>query len=197
MNVIFAVLFLASAAVFLLHDAEAFLPAMLAGGERAAAVTLSLLASYCVWLGFFRVLEESGLAGMLARRLHPAAAKLFRSKDKEALSLACRNLAANLLGLPGAPTPPGVAAARRFFAAGESYAAEMLFVLNATSLQLVPATAIALRAAAGSAAPADIFLPTLIATVLSTLSAAALLRLASPRQRKRARRSPARGRATP
>ena len=45
----------------------------------------------------------------------------------------------------------------------------MLFVLNATSLQLLPTTVIALRTAAGSSSAADIFLPTLIATLFSTL----------------------------
>ena len=48
MNAIFAAVFLAAAVIFLLDDPAGFLPAMLAGGERAAALTLTLLASYCV-----------------------------------------------------------------------------------------------------------------------------------------------------
>ena len=51
----------------------------------------------------------------------------------------------------------------------------MLFVLNATSLQLLPTTVIALRAAAGSSSPADILAPTLLATLVSTLAGAALV----------------------
>ncbi len=175
MNVIFAVIFLAAAIVFLVHDPEGFLPAMLAGGQKAATVCLALLASYCVWLGFFKVLEKSGLSERLARGLYPAARRLFRSQDRQALALACQNIAANLLGLPGAPTPPGVAATQKFLAAGNDYAADMLFVLNATSLQLLPTTVIALRAAAGSSSPADILAPTLLATLVSTLAGAALV----------------------
>ena len=175
MNVIFAVIFLAAAIVFLVHDPEGLLPAMLAGGQKAATICLALLASYCVWLGFFKVLEKSGLSERLARGLYPAARRLFRSQDRQALALACQNIAANLLGLPGAPTPPGVAATQKFLAAGNDYAADMLFVLNATSLQLLPTTVIALRAAAGSSSPADILAPTLLATLLSTLAGAALV----------------------
>lgn len=175
MNVIFAVIFLAAAIVFLVHDPEGFLPAMLAGGQKAATVCLALLASYCVWLGFFKVLEKSGLSERLAKGLYPAARRLFRSQDRQTLALACQNIAANLLGLPGAPTPPGVAATQKFLAAGNDYAADMLFVLNATSLQLLPTTVIALRAAAGSSSPADILAPTLLATLVSTLAGAALV----------------------
>ena len=70
--------------------------------------------------------------------------------------------------MPGAPTPPGAAAAHRFCAAKNDFAADMLFVLNATGLQLLPTTVIAIRSAAGSAAPADIVLPTLLAALTST-----------------------------
>ena len=57
----------------------------------------------------------------------------------------------------------------------------MLFVLNATSLQILPTTVIALRAAAGSASPADIILPTLLATLFSTVLGAALVFLTRKR----------------
>lgn len=175
MNIIFAAVFLAAAVIFLIADPEGFLPAMLAGGQKAATVSFALLASYCVWLGFFKVLEQSGLSDRLAKGLFPAARRLFRSDDREAVSLACQNLAANVLGLPGAPTPPGVAATQKFLNARNGYAADMLFVLNATSLQLLPTTVVALRAAAGAASPADIFLPTLLATLFSTLLGAVLV----------------------
>ena len=49
------------------------------------------------------------------------------------------------------------------------YSSAMLFVLNATSLQLVPTSIIAVRTSLHSAAPTDILLPTLITTVCSTV----------------------------
>ncbi len=185
MNGVFAVVFAVAGGMFLFFDPEGFLPALLKGGEKAATLSLSLLASYCVWLGFFKVLERSGLALFLSRKFSAPAKKLFRTEDEDVLPIVCGNLSANLLGLPGAPTPLGVEATRRFLAAKNDYAADMLFVLNATSLQLLPTTAIALRAAAGSLSPADIFLPTLLSTLVSTLLGAILVFLLCGRRRAR------------
>ncbi|MDE7158544.1 MAG: spore maturation protein A, partial [Clostridiales bacterium] len=105
--------------------------------------------------------------------------------DKEPVYLASCNLSANLLGLPGAPTPLGIKAVEKFCAAKNKYASDMLFVLNATSLQLLPTTVIALRLAAGSTAAADILPPTLLATLFSTLVGVVLTVLISGRKRRR------------
>ncbi|MDE5896672.1 MAG: spore maturation protein A [Clostridia bacterium] len=182
MNGIFTAVFLVCTALFLVTNPDGFLAALLAGGEKAAVLSLSLLAVYCVWLGFFKVMERSGLADELSLAVYPLAKRLFRSDDREAVTLASCNLTANFLGLPGAPTPLGVKAVEKFCAASNRYAADMLFVLNATSLQLLPTTVIALRLAAGSSAPADIFLPTLLATLLSTLLGGLLVFLTGRRK---------------
>ena len=44
----------------------------------------------------------------------------------------------------------------------------MLIVVNATSIQLLPSTVISLRSNAGSADAADIILPTLLSTIVTT-----------------------------
>ena len=153
MNAIFAAVFLLAGGVFLIFNPEGFLAAMLAGGQKAAALSLSLLAIYCVWLGFFNVLQDSGLARKLSSAVFPLSRRIFRSDDKEAVYLASCNLSANFLGLPGAPTPLGIQACKKFCERGNIYASDMLFVLNATSLQLLPTTVIALRLAAGPPPP--------------------------------------------
>lgn len=182
MNAIFAIVFFASAVLFLFTNPNGFLSAMLSGGEKASALSLSLLAVYCVWLGFFKVMEQSGLSGKLAGGVYPLARRLFRSNDREGVYLASCNLSANLLGLPGAPTPLGVKAVKRFTDTGNRYASDMLFVLNATSLQILPTTVIALRLSAGSASAFDIFLPTLISTLFSTLLGGVLVFLTRDRK---------------
>ena len=184
MNAIFAVVMVAAAAVFLAFDPDAFLPAMLSGAEKAALLSFDLLAAYCVWLGFFKVLEKSGLAEKLSRLFAPFAKKVFRTDDKEAIFCVCGNLSSNMLGLPGAPTPLGIKATRRFLDGGNSRAAELLFVLNATSLQLLPTTVVALRIAAGSESAADILLPTLLASLVSTLAGVMLLTISRRLRRK-------------
>ncbi len=184
MNAIFAGVFAAATVLFLFLDPDGFLPAMLSGGEKAALLCLDLLAVYCVWLGFFKVLEKSGLAEKISRLFSPLAKKLFRTDDSEAIYCAGSNLSANMLGLPGAPTPLGIKATRRFLDTGNERAADLLFVLNATSLQLLPTTVIALRIAEGSAAPMDVFLPTLLSTLVSTLAGVLLLSLVHAVRRK-------------
>ena len=131
MNGVFAAMFFASLLSFLIFDPEGFLPALLAGGEKAVSLSLSLAAAYCVWLGFFGVMEQSGLTALFARAVRPAARRLFRSDDEKALSAACCSVSANLLSLPGAPTPLGIEATRRFLEGGNPFGAHMLFVLNA------------------------------------------------------------------
>ncbi len=176
-NAIFFTLFFLSTLFFLIFAPQDFLPALLSGGAKAGTLSLSLLATYCVWLGFFQVMEKSGLSKMLTRRALPLCKRLFRTNDEEAIFYAAGNLSANLLGLPGAPTPLGVKATERFYQQGNRYGGAMLFVLNATSLQLLPSTVLALRASFGSIAPADIILPTLITTAFSTLLGGVLVRL--------------------
>ena len=71
-----------------------------------------------------------------------------------------------MLGLGNAATPYGIKAMQAldkgFEKANNSML--MLMIINACSIQLLPTTTIGLRAAAGSQTPADIILPTLIAT---------------------------------
>ena len=64
----------------------------------------------------------------------------------------------------------------------------MLVVLSATSLQIFPSTVVGLRAAAGSADPADFLLPCIAATVSSTLLGVLGVRLITAAGRRRARK---------
>ncbi|HEX9288982.1 MAG TPA: nucleoside recognition protein, partial [Anaeromyxobacteraceae bacterium] len=75
----------------------------------------------------------------------------------------------NLFGLGNAATPFGIEAMRRLDELnprpGTATDAQALFcALNTASLQLLPATVIALRAAAGARNPGDIIGPTMLAT---------------------------------
>ena len=59
----------------------------------------------------------------------------------------------------------------------------MLFVVNASGVQLVPTTVIGLRASLGSANAADILLPTLISTVFTAVVGVALVCVAYPKRK--------------
>ncbi len=186
MNILFTLVFLLSAFFLLCHNPDGFLTAMLDGGSKAAATCVALVATYAVWLGLIRVWEDSGVARGVAKLVKPLAKKLLKTEDEEALKAASMNLSVNLLGISGAGTPYGVTTAKLLDKTPNAeYSSAMFFVLNATSLQLLPASMVAVRTAMGSANPTDIILPTLFTTVFSTLLGVALVRIfLYPRARK-------------
>ena len=178
MNIIFSAVFIISALILMLVSPNEFLSTLLGGATKSATLCVSLLSTYAVWLGLMRVWEDSGVSRRLSKALTPFCSKLFATQNEEALNAACMNLSVNLLGISGAATPYGVRAANLLNNSKQAdYALCMLFVLNATSLQLIPTSMIGVRTALGSNAPADIVLPTIIASVASTFLGVALVRL--------------------
>ena len=92
------------------------------------------------------------------------------------------NAAAHLFGLGNAATPLGLEAMRQLDALnprkGTASDAQALFcALNSASVQLVPASVIALRASAGAQNPGDIIAPTLLATLCGAAVAVASAKL--------------------
>lgn len=190
MNVVFAVIFIASAAILLILEPAGFLPALLDGASKSATLCVALLASYAAWLGLMKLWEESGVARGISRLLKPACRKLFKTEDEEALSAIGMNLSTNLLGIGGAATPYGIKAATLLEKSKNAhYSSSMLFVVNATSLQLIPTSVVTIRVAAGSAAAADIILPTMLATAFSTVLGILLVRLFIPAAERKERRA--------
>ncbi|MPN62479.1 Spore maturation protein A [bioreactor metagenome] len=91
-----------------------------------------------------------------------------------------------MLGMGNAATPFGLDAMRQLQTLNrdKSRASNemcMLLIINSASVQLIPTTLISLRQAAGAAQPADIVLPTLIATAASFVFAVTLGLLAARR----------------
>lgn len=146
--------------------------AMLNAAEEAVGTGIALAGAYAFFCGMLNILRRAGTVERLGAALSPALRRLFGDGlPAEALEPVTMNLTANLLGLGNAATPMGIEAARRMGqgadAAGNALC--LFLVMNASSVQLLPTTVIALRTAAGSANPAGIALPTLAATVVSTV----------------------------
>ena len=172
-------------------QADAAQRALLLGGEEAVGLCLSLAGAYGFFGGVMGLLREGGVADALARALKRPLSRLFRFAPGEeaALSDICLNLSADMLGMGSASTPAGLRAMRTMAAVGqprEASEAMLLFlVINTTSVPLLPTTMIALRAQAGARNPADIVLPTLLATAAATLCGVVLCKLCAARERKR------------
>ena len=169
MNVVFFLLFFASIAYMLFVNPAGAVSAALAGAETAVTLSIKMLAVYALWLGVLGVMKKNGVAAFLSKAFRPLTKRLFKGESEETQSLISQNLAANFLGIGSAATPLGIEAVKAM-QKGESVAKRntvLFVVINACGVQLLPATIIALRAQAGSAAPADILLPTVLSTVVT------------------------------
>lgn len=150
--------------------------ALLEQCRNAVELSLSLMGSFCMWGGLMAVAQKAGLTKLLASAFSPILGRLFKElkTDGAAMQAISLNISANLLGLGNAATPLGIAAMKemqREQRSGDKATDSMaLFVvMNTASLQLIPTTTAALRAAAGAKAPMDI-LPAVWATSAVSLA---------------------------
>lgn len=155
--------------------------AVMEGAGAAVPFALEITGGLCLWSGVLELLERCGAADALARALGRPLRRLFprSTRDGETLAALSENVSANLLGLGNAATPAGIRAAKGMAALGERGADELcrLVVLNTASLQLLPAMAASVRAAAGASAPFDILPAVWLSSAVSVccgLGAAAL-----------------------
>lgn len=150
----------------------ALTPAIAESAQQGVTLAIGLVGVMTLWLGLMRVAEDAGLVRALARLARPLMVRLFPEVPPEhpAMGAMVMNVSANLFGLGNAATPLGLEAMRQLDTLnpqkGTATNAQVLFcALNTASVQLVPASVIALRASAGAQNPGDVLAPTLLATV--------------------------------
>lgn len=171
MSVAFLLISLASLIALIIQSPESAFPAMIDGVSQAIMLVVKLTAIYAVWLSVLKMMQETKLDKALSRALKPITRKIFKHESEEAYDWICINLSANMLGMGGVATPAGIKAMSKM-ENGSDKATDnmiMLLVINATSIQLIPATVVAMRAAAGSRNASDIIVPTLISSGIATL----------------------------
>ncbi len=178
MNIIFGLVLTLSTIFLIFSNPDALLSSMLAGGEKALSLSLKMVVIYAVWLGVFELLEKSGLANKFAKLLKPINRILFGTLPDKANDFISLNISANVLGMSGATTPMGIRSIQELEKhPNTEYAITMFFVINATSVQLIPSSVMALRTSFGSISPADIIIPTILATLLSSIVGILLVKI--------------------
>ncbi|MBC7347053.1 MAG: spore maturation protein [Clostridia bacterium] len=152
--------------------------AALDAARSAVTLALELIGVMALWLGLLRIAEEAGLVGLVARLVRPFVRFLFPSvpAGHPALGAIIMNLSASFLGLGNAATPFGLRAMQELQKLNprpeEASEAMCTFLaLNTSCITLIPTTIIGLRAAAGSANPTEIIVPTVLATSCATAAA--------------------------
>ncbi len=141
-------------------------------------VAIGLTAIMSLWLGIMGVATASGLVTRLAHMLQPIMRRLFPDVpvDDPAMGAMVLNIAANMLGMANAATPFGLQAMKELqrlnthvHTASNSMCT--FLAINTSSVQIIPATAMAYLAANGSLHPSSIIMSTLFATTVSTVVA--------------------------
>ncbi len=141
----------------------------------AVELAIGLVGAMALWLGLMQVAHKAGLMDLLARAIRPLARWLFPDipDGHPALGSIVMNMSANVLGLGNAATPIGLKAIKELQELNPSEttatnAMVTFLAINTSSVQiLLPATVIGLLgASAGS-----IFIPTILATSVSTIVA--------------------------
>src|SRR5947208_12301196 len=142
------------------------------GAKTAVTIALALIGIMALWLGVMRLAERAGLVQRIARGLRPIMRRLFPDvpPDSPAIGSMVMNMSANMLGLGNAATPLGLRAMRDLESlnprpAVATNAMCTFLPINTSSVQLIPATAIAILAASGSTRPTAIVGTALLATL--------------------------------
>jgi spore maturation protein SpmA len=157
-------------------------------GKSAVQLVIGLVGVMVFFLGLMRIAFDAGLRDVVARWLAPLMQRLFPDvpADHPAMSAMLMNFASNILGMGNAATPFGLKAMSELArlnrnASWASNPMVLFLAINASSITLLPPLGtIGVRAAAGSADPWAIWMPTLFATVCSTAAAISAYYLLRP-----------------
>lgn len=179
MNVLFAVLILISVAILFVFSPESVLSAVTEGGSNALSLTIKTVAIYGFWLGFMEMAKALSVPEALSKLLRPATKFLIGETDEETEKYITFNVSCNMLGLGNMATPLGIEGMKRLCENKDEIpqSAAMFFVINASSIQLVPTTVVSLRLLCGSKSPYDILLPSVIVGIITTILGIVLVKL--------------------
>ncbi len=139
-------------------------------------VSIGLTGVLALWMGIMKIGEDGGMIKVFSRAVSPLFRRLFPDipKDHPASGSILLNLSANILGLDNAATPAGLQAMKELQEINPNKDAAsnpmiMFLVLNASGLTLIPVSVMTIRAQMGASNPADVFIPIMIATFVSTM----------------------------
>jgi len=140
-------------------------------------LSLGLTGVMTLWLGVMRIGEKGGMVEILAKLINPLFRRLFPEipANHPVNGSILLNIAANMLGLDNAATPLGLKAMNQLQELNPekekaSNAMIMFLVINTSGLTIIPVSIMVYRAQLGAANPADVFLPILLSTFVSTLA---------------------------
>lgn len=171
-------------------DLQGLISELMSSTQGAIETVLDMLGMMCMWSGFMKIAEESGIVKSISKKVTPLVKILFPElpKDNEATGHIAMNMTANILGLGNIATPLGLKAMEKLEKYNEnkdrlSNSMMMFIILNTASIQIIPTSIIALRATYNSNNPADVVLPIIIASLGSVVAGIILVKLSCRRKK--------------
>lgn len=153
------------------------LNAVIEYSDTAVKIAIGLIGVMALWLGIMKIGELAGLINLLAKLVKPITRRLFPDIPPEhpAIGAIIMNISANMLGLGNAATPLGLKAMeelQKLNPKKDTASDSMItfLVINTSGMTLIPATAIAVRAALGSTDPAAIISTTIVGGFAATIA---------------------------
>jgi len=170
-----------------LHDYEIF-PQIVSSifdmSRTGFELSIYLTGVMAFWLGIMKIGEAGGIIHFFSKLIKPFFSRLFPEipDDHPATASIIMNFSANMLGLDNAATPLGLKAMQELQDINPvkdvaSNAQIMFLCLNASGLSIIPLTILIDRSVVGATNPTDVFLPILIATSVSTITALIIVSL--------------------
>jgi spore maturation protein A len=152
--------------------------AVFQGAQEAVTLCIGFISVLVFWFGLMRIAQTSGLLDKLAYLFKPLVKKIFPDipSDHPALGYILSNMMANMFGLGNAATPLGIKAMEqlKMLNGGKNEASRSMvtfLVINTSSITIIPTTVLAIRMNYDSVSPAEIVLPTIIASLFATICA--------------------------
>ena len=147
-----------------------------ASARSGFEISIGLTGVLTLWMGLMKIGEQGGVIQLFSRAINPLFSRLFPDipKNHPAGGSILLNISANILGLDNAATPAGLQAMKELQEINPNKGKAsnpmiMFLVMNASGLTLIPVSVMTIRAQMGAANPADVFIPIMIATFVSTM----------------------------
>ena len=159
---------------------EAVGNAAVESGKDGVNLCITMLGVVTMWTGLMKVAERAGIITSVSKKMEPFIDFLFPRipKGHKAKEYISTNFISNIFGLGWAATPAGLLAMKELATLNEERGKDIgvassemctFLVINISSLQLIPVNVIAYRSQYGSANPASIVAPAILATLISTI----------------------------
>jgi len=182
---------ISSLVMLVIRDPNSVLNTALGAAGSGVQLSIRLAAIYIFWMGVIQIATDAGLIEKLAKLMRPIIRWLFGKQSDEVNNLLATNISANMIGAGNAATPTAIDAIEKMAEPEQKKASTpmiMLFVLSATSMQLIPTTIIGILQKHGAQNASFVILPTLIVSTVTTLLGVFIVKFFGMRERKKKER---------